>query len=243
MVKLLITPDNSTINFFLKNHNFKKNDSYDDYEIYVLDEVNEFIVLIIKDLIDLENILIDTLKNYSVDLVFFIGFSLALRSDMETLEIILIDRFSVLPQTMVLWDHSNISNFKSNVSNPEEIVGYENSMKNLCLASTRSEVSNWKVKDWIYNKFDISLFDKYGAYIADICDKSNIAYIVCSGVLVKKTRFNLLTKMIDWNARYSFFELLMAPYRIPLYMILYYRRRVIFKKFNHLIENFMRYKN
>ena len=241
MVKLLIVPDNFTINFFLKNYNFKKNDFCDEYEIYVLDEANGFIVLIIKDLIDLENILIDTLKNHSVDLVFFIGFSLALRSDIETLEIILIDRFSVLPRTMVFWNNSNISNFKSNVSNPEEIVGYEKSMKNLCLASTSSKMSNWKVKDWLYNEFNISLFDKYGAYIAGICDKLDIGYIVCSGVLVNKTRFNLLTKMIDWNARYSFFELLVAPYRIPSYMILYYRKRLIFKKSFKLIKNFMRY--
>lgn len=241
MVKLFITPDNSEINFFLKKYSFKKNDSHDQYEIYVLDQTNTFIVLIIKDLVDLENLLGDTLKKYSIDLVFYTGFSLALRSDIKTLEIIQIDIFSVLPQTMLFWNNSNISNFKSNVSNQQEIVGYENPMKNLCLASASSKVSNWKVKDWIYNEFDISLFDKYGAYIAEICDKSNVKFIICSGVLVKRTRFNLLTRMIDWNARYSFLELVMSPYKIPPYIILYYRRRLIFKKFNQLVENFMRY--
>jgi hypothetical protein len=243
MAKLIIVPDSFFSKFFFRKYDFKNHTFNKHCDIYDSGNIDGLIVFVIKDSTDWGDYLFDMLKKHSVDLVLFAGYSFSLDLNVATSSIVQIDRFSVLPDTMVFWHPDNISYFECGVS-IKNIVGYQNVPKEgLCLGSTKSKLATWKLRDWLYDESDISLFDRYGAYVADICGKSNVIYVVCTGVLLKKSKFNMLDKMIVWDKSYSFFELLFSPYKMIPYMILYYRKYLIFKKMHRLIENFVTYNN
>jgi len=242
MKKLLVTSDKFILKEFVGKKSFKKVDSETYPELYQLDGMSDLFIFIVKDISKSKDSLQDILKTFHIELVFSIGYSLALNPSIDIFKIFRISKFSILPSKMVLWDYSNILPFESDFLDTKEVINYSNESENLLMASTSATISNWKVKDWLNRKFDISLIDRYGSIIVTICNELNIDIIVCRGILVKRTKFNILTRIIDWDKDYSFFELIRAPYKIFPYIFLQYRKRILSQKISQFIERFMSYK-
>ena len=241
MTKLLVAPDKFILKEFVRKKSLKKVDSEAYPELYQLDDVNGFFIFIFKGTSESDYSLQDILKTFSIELVFSIGYSLALNSNINILEILKINKFSILPSKMVFWDHSNILPFESNALDIKEVIDYPKEPGNVLMASTSAIISNWKVKDWLNRNFDISLIDRYGSNIVKTCNELNINIITCRGILVKRTKFNILTRIIDWDKDYSFFELIRLPYKIFPYIVLRYRKQILSQKISQFIESFVSY--
>ena len=243
MKKLLITSNSHISRKFLRKNFLHSIDSEISEQIYSLNTSEDFFVFLVNDSSDINNYLGRILKEFSVDLVLSMDYALSLIPNIESLKVLKINEFSILPPTMVFWDKSNILNFEYGIQNSEEIIGSVEDGKNTILASHVKKVSNWKVKDWLNQKLHISLLDRYGSDVAGICNEFNVDLILCRAILVKRSKFNVITNIIDWSAHYSYFDLLKNPHWILPYMVLHYRKNLLANKFNQYFENFITYKS